>query len=168
LADRLTAAAARLGEILRSSGRTLAVAESCTGGLLAGAVTGVPGSSDYFLGGVVAYHNAVKSDSLGVPERLIAACGAVSAEVALSMAEGARERFRADVSIATTGVAGPGGGSRAKPAGTVWIAVAVGTGDRYSHRYRFRGDRAKVRRDAVRAALEAAAQLLRRIGPDIP
>jgi PncC family amidohydrolase len=161
VADRLTdAAVSLLGDLLRSSGKTLAVAESCTGGLLAGAVTSVPGSSDYFLGGVVAYHNAVKTVALGVPPLLIESRGAVSGEVALAMAEGALERLSADVSIATTGVAGPGGGSREKPAGTVWVAVVVRGGDRYSHCFRFRGDRGKVRRDAVRASLAAAAELL--------
>jgi PncC family amidohydrolase len=161
MAGRLTAATASLlGKLLRSSGRTLAVAESCTGGLLAGAITSVPGSSDYFLGGVVAYHNAVKTGALGVPPRLIESRGAVSGEVALSMAEGVLERLSADVAIATTGVAGPGGGSREKPAGTVWVAVVIRGGDRYSHRFRFRGDRGKVRRDAVRASLSAASELL--------
>jgi PncC family amidohydrolase len=161
MADRLTVAAASLlGELLRASGKTLAIAESCTGGLLAGAITSVPGSSDYFLGGVVAYHNAVKTGALGVPSRLIESRGAVSGEVALSMAEGALERLPADVSIATTGVAGPGGGSPEKPAGTVWVAVVLRGGDRYSHRFRFRGDRGKVRRDAVLASLAAAAELL--------
>ncbi|MBE0602891.1 MAG: nicotinamide-nucleotide amidohydrolase family protein, partial [Deltaproteobacteria bacterium] len=133
---------------------------SCTGGLLAGAITAVPGSSDYFLGGVVAYHNAAKTGALGVPPRLIDSHGAVSAQVAEAMAEGALERFSADVSIATTGIAGPGGGSRGKPVGTVWVAVAVRGGVRYSHRFRFPGDRGKVRRETVRASLAAAAGLL--------
>ena len=154
-------AAALLGRLLRSSGRMLAVAESCTAGLLAGAITAVPGSSEYFLGGVVAYHNTVKTRLLGVASGLIESRGAVSAEVAHAMAQGALKRFSADVSIAVTGVAGPGGGSRAKPAGTVWVAVAVrGEGVRYSHRFRFRGDREKVRREAVRSSLAAAADVL--------
>ncbi len=160
MADRLTGPASLLGGLLRSSGKTLAVAESCTGGLLAGAVTAIPGSSEYFLGGVVAYHNGVKTAALGVPPRLIDSHGAVSREVAAAMAEGVLERFSADVSIATTGVAGPGGGSRAKPVGTVWVAVAVRGGVRYSHRFRFRGDRREVRREAVRASLAATAELL--------
>jgi PncC family amidohydrolase len=160
MADQLTAAAARLGALLRASGRTLAVAESCTGGLLAGAITSVPGSSNYFLGGVVAYRNIVKSGVLGVSARLIAAHGAVSGEVADAMAEGALKRLAVDVSIATTGVAGPGGGSRQKPAGTVWVAVVLRHGGRYLHRFRFRGDRSKVRRDTVLASLQAAATLL--------
>ena len=154
-------AAALLGRLLGPVGKTLSVAESCTGGLLAGAITSVPGSSEYFLGGVVAYHNAVKTRSLGVPARLIESHGAVSAEVAAAMAVGALRRFSADVSIATTGVAGPGGGSRGKPVGTVWVAVAVrGEGVRYLHRFLFRGDRGKVRRDTVRSSLAAASSVL--------
>jgi PncC family amidohydrolase len=160
VADRVTAAvASRLGGLLRSSGKTLAGAESCTGGLLAGAITSIPGSSGYFLGGVIAYDNAVKAAVLGVPPRLIDSCGAVSRRVAEAMALGVLERIPADVSIATTGIAGPGGGSRGKPVGTVWVAVAVRGGVRYSHRFAFRGDRGKVRRDAVRASLAAAARL---------
>jgi len=157
----MKSAAMLLGRLLRSSDKTLAVAESCTGGLLAGAITDVPGSSEYFLGGVVAYHNAVKTRSLGVPSGLIESCGAVSAEVVAAMAEGALKRFSADISIAVTGIAGPGGGSREKPAGTVWVAVAVrGEGVRYSHRFRFRGDRVRVRRETVRSSLLAASKVL--------
>jgi len=150
----------RLGALLLSSGKSLAVAESCTGGLLAGAVTGVPGSSRYFLGGVVAYHNDAKAGVLGVPHPLIEAFGAVSGEVALAMAEGALARFDADVAIATTGVAGPGGGTRGKPVGTVWVAVADRKGVRRANRHRFGGGREEVRRATVRAALEAAAAVL--------
>jgi PncC family amidohydrolase len=153
-------ASSRLAEALLASGKTLAVAESCTGGLLAGAVTALPGSSRYFLGGVVAYHNAVKTRVLGVPAGLVEECGAVSRAVALAMAEGALSRFSADVSIATTGVAGPGGGTRGKPVGTVWVAVAVRGGVRYAHRFRFPGDRRGVRREAVRTGLAVAAELV--------
>jgi PncC family amidohydrolase len=157
----LTDAAALLGRCLRSSGKTLVVAESCTGGLLSGAITAVAGSSEYFLGGIVAYHNSVKTRLLGVPADLIESFGAVSSEVVAAMAEGALKRFPADVSIAVTGVAGPGGGSRAKPAGTVWVAVAVrGEGVRYAHRFRFHGDRGKVRLDAVRSSIAAATEVL--------
>lgn len=156
----IRARSGRLGELLVASGQTLAVAESCTGGLLAGAVTAVPGSSRYFLGAVVAYHDDVKAGSLGVPAPLVAAHGAVSGEVAIAMAEGALARIGADVAIATTGIAGPGGGTRGKPVGTVWVAVADRRGVRRAHRFRFGGDRASVRRAAVRAALEAAVALL--------
>jgi len=161
LADRLTASAARiLGAALSASGRTLAVAESCTGGLLGGAITSVPGSSLYFSGGVVAYGNSAKISLLGVPPGLIAARGAVSREVALAMAEGALSRFRTDLAIAVTGVAGPGGGSRGKPVGTVWVAVVAPGGVRYAHRFRFPGDREAVRRETVRASLGAAIDVL--------
>ena len=161
MADRVTGGrSGRLGELLLASGKTLAVAESCTGGLLAGAITAVPGSSRYFLGGVVAYHDDVKAGALGVPPALVAAHGAVSGEVAVAMAEGVLARIGSDVAVATTGVAGPGGGTRGKPVGTVWIAVADRHGVRRAHRHRFGGDRGEVRRATVRAALEAAVSLI--------
>jgi len=161
LADRVTASAAKLlGAALSASGRTLAVAESCTGGLLGGAITSIPGSSLYFSGGVVAYGNTAKISLLAVPPGLIAARGAVSREVALAMAEGALSLFRADLAIAVTGVAGPGGGSRGKPVGTVWLAVVALGGVRYAHRFRFPGGREAVRRETVRASLGAALVVL--------
>jgi len=135
----LTSSAAKLlGAALSVSGKTLAVAESCTGGLLGGAVTAIPGSSLYFSGGVVAYGNSAKISLLGVSPGLISARGAVSREVALAMAEGALSLFRADLAIAVTGVAGPGGGSRGKPVGTVWVAVVALDGVRVAHRFRRR------------------------------
>lgn len=162
MADRLTASAAkRLGAAMSASGRTLAVAESCTGGLLGGAVTSIPGSSLYFSGGVVAYRDSAKIALLGVPPGLLAARGAVSREVALAMAEGALSLFRSDLAIAVTGVAGPGGGSRGKPVGTVWVAVVSPDGVRVAHRFRFPGGREAVRRETVRASLGAAIDVLR-------
>jgi nicotinamide-nucleotide amidase len=157
----LTASAAKLlGAALSASGKTLAVAESCTGGLLGGAITSIPGSSLYFSGGVVTYANSAKISLLGVPPDLVAARGAVSREVALAMAEGVLSLFRADLAIAVTGVAGPGGGSRGKPVGTVWVAVVALGGVRYAHRFRFPGGRAAVRRETVRASLGAAIDVL--------
>jgi PncC family amidohydrolase len=162
LADRLTASAAKhFGVVLSASGKTVAVAESCTGGLLGGAITAIPGSSLYFSGGVVAYGNSAKISLLAVPPGLIAARGAVSREVALAMAEGVLSLFRADLAVAVTGVAGPGGGSRGKPVGTVWVAVVVPGGVRYAHRFRFPGGREAVRRETVRASLRAAIDVLR-------
>lgn len=113
-----------VGALLRRAGRTVAVAESCSGGLLAQRFTSVPGASDYFLGGVVAYANEAKTELLGVSPRLLDEHGAVSEPVARAMAEGVRERLRADLGISTTGISGPSGGSEAKPVGLVHVALA--------------------------------------------
>jgi nicotinamide-nucleotide amidase len=113
-----------VGRLLRERKRTVAVAESCSGGLVAQKLTDVPGSSAYFKGGVVAYANSAKRDMLGVPAELLDRYGAVSDEVARAMAEGARARFRTDLAVATTGIAGPGGGTPEKPLGLVHIALA--------------------------------------------
>lgn len=144
----------RLGKRLSEAGKTLAVAESCTGGGLCAAVTDIPGSSAYFLGGVVAYRNSVKEEALGVPKAAIDAHGAVSEAVAVAMAEGARTRLGADIGVGITGIAGPEGGSREKPVGTVCIGIAAGDA-RFSDRRRFAGDRESVRRSAVAWALSA-------------
>ena len=113
-----------VGRILRERGLRLATAESCTGGYLAHRITSVPGSSDYFLGSVVAYANEIKIAQLGVAEATLQTHGAVSEQTVREMAEGVRQRFGADIAVATSGVAGPGGGSPEKPVGTIWLAVA--------------------------------------------
>ncbi len=137
---------------LRVRGNSLAIAESCTGGLLGGRLTEAPGSSDVFRGGVIAYSNRAKGDLLDVPIALIEAHGAVSREVAEAMAAAVATRFGADTAISITGVAGPGGGSAEKPVGTVWFGLLQG-GVVDSVRMQFPGDRSEVRARATQAAL---------------
>ena len=124
--ERSVSMAAHLGELLRDKGLSVVAAESCTGGLLTSTLTDIPGSSDYALGGWVAYSNAMKTAELGVPEAMIAEHGAVSKPVALQMARAAAEQSGADIGISTTGIAGPGGGTDEKPVGTVWIGYYSG------------------------------------------
>ena len=142
----------------RAQGLSLAVAESCTGGLVAARLTAVPGASDVFLGGLVAYADDVKSGRLGVSEEILAAHGAVSAEAAEAMAAGARAGFGADLAVAVTGIAGPGGGTPEKPVGLVCLD-AQGPDAHEQAEIRFSGDREAVRRRATTAALH----LLRRV-----
>lgn len=115
-----------VGKLLRSNNLRLAVAESCTGGYLSHLITAIPGSSDYFTGSVIAYDNAIKTNELSVNPELIDRHGAVSEEVAKALAEGVRIKFKTDIGVSTTGIAGPGGGSDEKPVGTVWISLANG------------------------------------------
>ena len=124
--DGITESARRVVGLLSRSGLTLSTAESCTGGLIAKLITDIPGSSEVFGGGVVSYSNEVKMSVLGVRSETLAAHGAVSEEVALEMADGARRVCGGDIAVSTTGVAGPGGGTPEKPVGTVWIAVSWG------------------------------------------
>ena len=141
----------------RARGLMLATAESCTGGLIAAALTAIAGSSDVVDRGFVTYSNAAKTEMLGVPERLIAAEGAVSAPVARAMAAGALDRSRAAIAVAVTGVAGPGGGTEAKPVGLVWFGLAVLGGEVRSESLVFAGDRAAVRAATVSHALALIA-----------
>jgi len=143
----------RLAGQLRERGQTLATAESCTGGWIGKVLTDLPGSSDWYLGGVISYADRVKQDLLDVPAELLKAHGAVSEPVVLAMASGARARLGSDLAVAVSGVAGPGGGSDDKPVGTVWIGWADAAGARAA-RFRFDGDREAIRRATVRAALE--------------
>jgi PncC family amidohydrolase len=139
--------------------RTIAVAESCTGGGVGAALTSVPGSSAVFLGGVVAYADRVKERLLGVAAPTLASSGAVSRETAEAMAEGALRLLGAHASVAVTGVAGPGGASPGKPVGTVWVAAVAGE-VRKSRLLALPGDRAAVRAAAVEGALSLLAELL--------
>ena len=152
---------ARVIEALRASALTLAVAESCTGGGLGETVTRVPGASTVFLGGVIAYADAVKRRLLGVDAECLKRHGAVLRPTARAMAEGVRRRLRADFGLAITGIAGPGGGTSRRAVGLVWIALA--TPERtIAWRHRFSGGRAAVRRAARYAALEHLWRLLPR------
>lgn len=143
----------RVGDILLKRRLTLALAESCTGGLVASRITDVAGSSAYFLGGVVSYSNEAKVNLLGVlPERLNA-YGAVSRETVIEMARGARKLFNADIAVSVSGIAGPGGGTEGKPVGTVWVGLSTSGGDEARH-YIWDGDRIKNKFLSSEAALQ--------------
>ena len=142
-----------LGRLLRRQKKTLAVAESCTGGFLGHRLTGVPGSSDYFLGGFITYSDALKSDLLGVPAALIKSQGAVSFPVARAMAIGVLRRTRADFALAVTGIAGPGGGTPEKPVGLVWTALAWRGGTEVQKNLFF-GRREQVRIQSAQKAMD--------------
>ncbi len=154
--------AERLGERLLSTGGIAATAESCTGGWIAKVLTDIAGSSVWFDRGLVTYSNAAKQELLDVSEQTLADHGAVSEAVVRQMAEGALARSAASLTVAVSGVAGPGGGSADKPVGTVWFAWAVNARPTRSERRVFAGDREAVRRQSVRHALEG---LLRVTGP---
>ena len=144
---------ADLAQALQARGWMMATAESCTGGLIAAQCTELAGSSLWFERGFVSYSNAAKTELMGVPAALIAAHGAVSEPVARAMAQGALQHAQAQVSVAVTGIAGPGGGSADKPVGTVWLAWCV-AGQLSSERCVFGGDRAAVRAATVQHALQ--------------
>ena len=146
-------------EQLRPRGVRLAVAESCTGGLLGARITAVPGASDVFVGGVVAYDDDVKTAVLSVPRELVVTHGAVSEAVVLAMALGAQQRFAAEASLAITGIAGPSGGTPEKPVGTVWVAARYRAEARALKRV-FPGDRNEIRGRAAQAALDLLRRLL--------
>lgn len=156
---------AALGARLSARGETVAVAESCTGGLLLDRLTDVPGSSAYVKGGVVAYCNSVKHALLGVPHELLEAHGAVSEPVARAMAEGVRHRLGATYGVATTGVAGPGGGTSDKPVGTVWIALATPDGT-LARRFQFVDDRRHNKTHSTTTALDWLRRVVERRMPE--
>ena len=145
LAERLVALGAR-------QKKTLGLAESCTGGLLSGAITAIPGASSLFMGAVVSYSNGIKNSLLGVPGEVIEAC-------ARAMASGVRRLLAVDLALAVTGIAGPDGGTPEKPRGTVWFALAEAQGERAWHRL-FSGDRDDVRSRSVHFALERLVEAL--------
>ena len=138
---------------LRGAGLTIAIAESCTGGRICDRLTDVPGSSERFMGGVVAYSNASKVSLLGVSPSTLKASGAVSEECAREMAAGVAKAFGADIGVAVTGIAGPGGAVPGKPVGTVWLALARAGAPAQAECLQLSGDRAAVRAQTVATAL---------------
>jgi nicotinamide-nucleotide amidase len=149
----LVALAERLQGICLGRGLTVSLAESCTGGMIAAALTEVAGSSGYFLGGVVSYANSAKETFLDVPAATLAAHGAVSAQTAKAMADGARRRFGTTLAAAVTGIAGPDGGSSEKPVGLVYVGLASAAGVDV-RRFQLAGDRSAIRSGAARSAIE--------------
>jgi len=149
----------RVGTWLRQKGETLAIAESCTGGLLGHRLTNVPGASEYFLGSVVAYSYEAKERVLHVRHETLYTHGAVSRETVLEMAQGIRQVLSSDLGVAVTGIAGPGGGLPGKPVGLTWVAVSSRAGE-WSERHEFHGDRAEIKAQAAEAALDLLMRAL--------
>ena len=151
--------AAAVGQLLATHSKTMAVAESCTGGLIAHKITSVAGSSDYFTGGVVAYSNRLKELYLGVAGELLTEFGAVSSQVAGAMADGIRQRTASDIGIGVTGIAGPTGGSREKPVGTVYFGLASDNGQKTFH-FHFSGNRRQIQEISAQTGLDLIRRLL--------
>lgn len=143
-----------VGRLLSKQERTVALAESCTGGLISHRLTQVPGSSAYVDRSAVCYSNQAKTEMLGVPAQLIAQHGAVSVEVAASMAEGIRQRAGASVGLSVTGIAGPGGATDTKPVGLVCMGLSTGPGEVTTKEFRFHGDRSMIKQRSSQAALD--------------
>ena len=150
---------AAVGRVLKEKNHTLATAESCTGGYIAHLITSVPGSSAYYIGSIIAYSNEIKIKELGVGDKILEKYGAVSEEVVRQMAVNVKDRFRSDYSIAVSGIAGPDGGTKEKPVGLVWIAIAGPSGVR-AGKYLFGDDR---ERNIRRAALQTLNHLRKTI-----
>jgi nicotinamide-nucleotide amidase len=155
--------AAVTGHLLENAGLSLAVAESCTGGMIAHLITGIAGSSRYFLGGVIAYANSMKTLYLNVDETLLATHGAVSKEVAQAMATGVRDQSGADIAISVTGIAGPDGGTREKPVGTVFVSLAT-SNNVQTHKYFFTGNRQQIQEITAKTALDLIRKYLLSLG----
>jgi len=156
--------ATRLQVVALEQGITVGTAESCTGGLIGHTLTAIAGSSDYYRGGVISYSNVLKTGLLGVTPESLEHHGAVSAQVAVAMAQGARERLGCDYAISVTGVAGPGGGTEAKPVGLTYVAVAGPAGHQVA-RHLWDGDRTANKEQSAAAALELLLTLVEGEGP---
>ncbi|MDB5081416.1 MAG: CinA domain protein [Chloroflexi bacterium] len=152
----------KVGELLRSLGLTLSSAESCTGGLVGHRLTNVPGSSEYYLGGVISYDNRVKQGLLQVPAAVLETAGAVSEPCALAMAHGVRQLLGTSLAVSTTGIAGPGGATPGKPVGLVFIALADANGYERCESYVWTGDRETNKALSAEAALKMVGEYLER------
>lgn len=150
----------KVGELLRKRKLTLAAAESCTGGLFSSVITDVSGSSDYFLGGIVSYSTAQKEKLLHIPKPALKKYSAVSAQVTLLMAKNVKKLVKSDIAVAITGYAGPGGGTKKDPKGTVYIAVVFKV-RALAKKYHFKGSRIQVKRKAVEKAFDLVQRVLR-------
>ena len=159
--ENLESALAALKDWLVEKSLTIAVAESCTGGLLSHTLTGISGSSQYFLGGMIVYSNQIKIENLGVKKQTILLHGAVSQQTAQEMAENIRNKFNADIGLSTTGIAGPTGGTPTKPVGLVWLGISTVNGTE-TFKCNFKGGRDQVKYDSVNKILHL---LLKRIQP---
>lgn len=157
----LVGAAEHAGRLLRERGLTLATAESCTGGLIGYLLTEIPGSSDYYQGGLISYSDTLKQSELGVEAETLANHGAVSAQTCIAMAEGARQRYGSDIAVAVTGIAGPAGDSPGKPLGLTYVAVADGAGHEVQ-RHQWFGDRHRNKVASAAAALSLLVERLER------
>jgi PncC family amidohydrolase len=151
----------QVGQLLHERGLKLVLAESCTGGLLGSCITDVAGSSEYFLGGVVAYAYEAKADLLGVSWETLNTKGAVSRETVLEMARGVRDRMKADIAVSVSGIAGPGGGTPEKPVGTTWIGLVAEDGE-WAQLFQFSGNRVENKESAVEAALHLLLDYLQK------
>ena len=149
----------QIGELLKARGLKLALAESCTGGLVGNRITDVPGSSAYFLGGLISYAYDAKVDLLGVQWETLNSKGAVSREVVLEMARGARKVLNADIAVSVSGIAGPGGAMPGKPVGTTWIGLVTNEGE-WAKLFQFSGNRIQNKSQAAEAALQLLFDLL--------
>jgi PncC family amidohydrolase len=160
---KITRLEAQVGDLLRARQLRLATAESCTGGLIGHRLTNVAGSSDYYLGGIIAYANDVKMSQSGVKAETLRQYGAVSQETVLEMARGVREALQADIGLSVSGIAGPGGGSPEKPVGLVWIGLST-PGYEQAWRYVWQGDRLQVKEQTAEQALRLLMEYLTKEG----
>jgi len=161
-----TSLEARIGELLHARGLNLALAESCTGGLVGNRITDVPGSSEYFLGGLVSYAYEAKVNLLGVSWETLNSKGAVSRETVIEMARGARHALHADIAVSVSGIAGPGGAMPGKPVGTTWIGLVTNEGE-WARVFQFSGDRVQNKYHAAEASLQMLLDHLQGSGTEL-